>query len=100
MLPTLVETFPSIDWSAQGSYFFSRVVQHGQRRAEEMREAASTVQEAGFEPLMSAAIANKQQWVADQAAQGIFADLERSATWQAYADRLLTGVKSTIKKKI
>ena len=33
VLPTLAETFPSIDWQKQGSYFFSRVVQHGQRRA-------------------------------------------------------------------
>ena len=89
VLPTLVETFPSIDWSQQGAYFFSRVVQHGKRRAEEMREAANTVKEAGFEPFMSAAIANKQQWVADQAAAGVFADLEKSANWQAYADRLL-----------
>ena len=90
VLPTLVETFPSIDWSQQGAYFFSRVVQHGKRRAEEMREAANTVQEAGFEPFMSRAIANKQQWVADQAAAGVFADLEKSASWQAYADRLLS----------
>src|SRR4030095_13206254 len=62
VLPTLQETFPSIDWSRQGAYFFSRVVQHGQRRAEEMREAANTVREAGFAPTMTAAIADKQQW--------------------------------------
>jgi hypothetical protein len=54
MIPTLEETFPSIDWQKQGAYFFSRVVQHGQRRAEEMREAANTVREAGFEPFMAA----------------------------------------------
>ena len=29
VLPTLAETFPSIDWHRQGHYFFSRVVQHG-----------------------------------------------------------------------
>nr|MDQ6882163.1 NAD(P)-binding domain-containing protein [Pseudomonadota bacterium] len=28
VLPTLQETFPSIDWQQQGGYFFSRVVQH------------------------------------------------------------------------
>jgi len=89
VLPTLQETFPSIDWSAQGAYFFSRVVQHGQRRAEEMRESANTVREAGFEPLMAAAIASKQQWVADQAKAGVFAGLQKGADWQAYADRLL-----------
>jgi 3-hydroxyisobutyrate dehydrogenase-like beta-hydroxyacid dehydrogenase len=89
VLPTLVETFPSIDWSAQGAYFFSRVVQHGKRRAEEMREAANTVKEAGFEPFMTTATAAKQQWVADQAAAGVFADLPKDAAWQAYADALL-----------
>ena len=90
VLPTLAETFPSIDWEKQGAYFFSRVVQHGKRRAEEMREAANTVREAGFEPFMAAAIADKQQWVADQAAAGVFEGLEKDALWQAYADRLIS----------
>ncbi|MFN3569175.1 MAG: DUF1932 domain-containing protein [Polaromonas sp.] len=95
VLPTLAETFPSIDWDKQGAYFFSRVVQHGQRRAEEMREAAHTVREAGpgFVPLMASAIADKQQWVADQARAGVFAGVGKDARWQDYADRLLA-VKS------
>lgn len=91
VLPTLAETFPSIDWEKQGAYFFSRVVQHGQRRAEEMREAAHTVREAGpgFDPFMASAIADKQQWVADQARAGVFAGVGKDARWQDYADRLL-----------
>jgi 3-hydroxyisobutyrate dehydrogenase-like beta-hydroxyacid dehydrogenase len=89
MLATLQETFPAIDWQQQGSYFFSRVAQHGQRRSEEMREAANTVREAGFEPGMASAIATKQAWMADQAAQGRFADLPETTNWQVYADRLL-----------
>jgi 3-hydroxyisobutyrate dehydrogenase-like beta-hydroxyacid dehydrogenase len=89
VLPTLQETFPSIDWNQQGAYFFSRVVQHGRRRAEEMREAANTVREAGFEPLLAGATADKQQWVADQAQAGVFRELAPGARWQEYADRLL-----------
>lgn len=89
VLPTLQETFPSIDWAQQGAYFFSRVVQHGQRRAEEMREAAHTVGEAGLPPLMAAAIAARQQSVADLAREGVFAGLPSGAAWQDYADRLL-----------
>jgi 3-hydroxyisobutyrate dehydrogenase-like beta-hydroxyacid dehydrogenase len=89
VLPTLAETFPSIDWQKQGAYFFSRVVQHGKRRAEEMREAAYTVREAGFEPLMTTATAGKQQWVADEAQGGVFAGLAKDARWQDYADRLI-----------
>ena len=90
MLPTLTETFPSIDWEKQGAYFFSRVAQHGKRRAEEMREAANTVREAGFEPWMASAIAEKHDWVAQQSRDGVFDGLPSGATWQQYADCLLS----------
>lgn len=89
MIATLQETFPSIDWQAQGSYFFSRVAQHGLRRAEEVREAANTVREAGFEPFMAAAIAQKHDWMAEQARAGHFAEQVYAPAWQSYADRLL-----------
>lgn len=89
MLATLAETFPSIDWPKQGAYFFSRVAQHGKRRAEEMVEAAHTVRESGFEPFMAAAIAGKQGWMAQQARLGVFKDLPKDAAWQDYADRLI-----------
>jgi 3-hydroxyisobutyrate dehydrogenase-like beta-hydroxyacid dehydrogenase len=95
MIATLQETFPGIDWQRQGSYFFSRVAQHGLRRSEEMREAARTVREAGFEPLMANAIADKHAWMAARAGEGLFDDLDHRAAslspWQAYVDRLLDG---------
>jgi len=47
------------------------------------------VREAGFEPCMTAAIADKQQWVADQARAGVFNGLAMDARWQDYADKLL-----------
>ncbi|UFS56711.1 DUF1932 domain-containing protein [Comamonadaceae bacterium M7527] len=89
VLPTLAETFPGIDWTEQGRYFFSRVAQHGQRRAEEMRESAVTVSEADLEPIMASAIASKQQWMADAKRDGVFAALPKDAPWQAYADALI-----------
>lgn len=89
MLATLQETFPGIDWPAQGAYFYSRVAQHGQRRAEEMREVARTVAEAGFEPMMAPAIADKDDWMAEQQRAGAFAQVGRGAAWQAWADALL-----------
>ena len=94
VLPTLQETFPGMDWTRQGAYFFQRVVQHGKRRAEEMRESALTVREAGFEPLMTAAIAEKQQWVADKARAGVFSRLAKEADWQEYADLLVRDARS------
>jgi hypothetical protein len=93
MIPTLAETFPSIDWEKQGAYFFSRVAQHGKRRAEEMREAANTVREAGFEPWMAGAIAEKHDWVAGQSRDGVFDGIGKDARWQDYADRLLAARK-------
>ena len=97
LLPTLQETFPGIDWNTQGSYFFARVVQHGQRRAEEMRESARTVREAGFQPFMADAIANKQQWMADQVRAGCFSDMSEHAqhAWQDYADHLIAARGNT-----
>ena len=58
-----------------------------------MRESARTVGEAGMEPLMTSAIADKQQWVADLARAGVFADLPQDARWQDYADRVLGSVR-------
>ena len=49
MIASLRETFPGIDWEQQARYFFQRVIEHGRRRAEEMREAAVTVREAGLD---------------------------------------------------
>ncbi|MES2946520.1 MAG: DUF1932 domain-containing protein [Pseudomonadota bacterium] len=89
VLPTLVETFPQIDWSQTGAYFFSRVAQHGKRRAEEMRESAQTVKEAGFPPFMAAAIAQKHDWVADLARKGAFEGVAKGAPWQDWADRVI-----------
>lgn len=89
MIATLQETFPGIDWTRQGEYFFSRVAQHGRRRAEEMREAAQTVREAGFEPFMASAIAGKHDWMAQAAEAGQFSKWGVGRGWQAYADQLL-----------
>ena len=88
VLASLAETFPGLDWEKSGDYFFQRVVAHGRRRAEEMREAAATVREAGLEPLMASAIADRQAWVAALAAAGVFADAPRDAAWRELADRI------------
>lgn len=89
MIATLQETFPGIDWTRQGAYFFSRVAQHGKRRAEEMREVANTVREARFEPFMASAIAEKHDWMAAQARAGHLPGVTATSPWQDYADGLL-----------
>jgi len=90
VLASLAETFPGIDWEKQASYFFERVILHGRRRAEEMRESANTVREAGLEPWSAAGTANRQAWVADLAEEGVFGKApDARAEWRVQADRIL-----------
>ncbi len=94
LIASLVETFPGIDWEKQAAYFFQRVIEHGRRRSEEVREVAQTVREAGLEPWSAAGTAERQAWVADLADAGLFGErgspgFARSADWRTEADRLL-----------
>jgi len=98
VLASLAETFPGIDWEHQAAYFFQRVIQHGRRRAEEMREAAETVREAGLTPWSASATAERQAWIAELVDRGELGDhadpqLGRSADWRVEADRILRGLK-------
>ncbi len=94
VIASLKETFPAIDWEKQGAYFFQRVIEHGRRRSEEVREVAETVREAGLEPWSAAGTAERQAWVADLADKGLFGargsqGFARSADWRIEADRIL-----------
>ncbi|HTT11927.1 MAG TPA: DUF1932 domain-containing protein [Burkholderiaceae bacterium] len=98
VLASLKETFPAIDWEKQGAYFFQRVIEHGRRRSEEMREVAETVREIGLTPWSAHGTAERQAWVADLADEGLFGArgtgaFARSADWRAEADRILARVK-------
>jgi len=98
VLASLKETFPGIDWEKQGAYFFQRVIEHGRRRSEEVREVAETVREAGLTPWSAQGTAERQGWVADLADEGLFgekgtAEFARSADWRAEADRILGAIK-------
>ena len=55
VLASLVETYPGMDWKKEADYLVSRVVQHGRRRAAEMREVARTVEEVGLQALLARA---------------------------------------------
>src|SRR5580692_9839651 len=97
VLASLTETFPSIDWEKQGAYFFQRVIEHGRRRAEEVREVAETVREIGLTPWSAQGTAERQAWVADLADEGLFgpkgtAEFARNPDWRTEADRILAGI--------
>lgn len=49
---SLSDLFPGSEWSTLSHQMISRSLKHGYRRAEEMREVAQTVLEAGIEPDM------------------------------------------------
>jgi 3-hydroxyisobutyrate dehydrogenase-like beta-hydroxyacid dehydrogenase len=98
VLASLAETFPAIDWEKQGAYFFQRVIEHGRRRSEEVREVAETVREAGLTPWSAQGTADRQAWVADLADQGLFGTkgtpaFARSPDWRTEADRILATLK-------
>ena len=98
LLASLTETFPSINWEQQGGYFFQRVIEHGRRRSEEVREVAVTVRDIGLSAWSADGTALRQAWVADLADAGLFgnkgeAGFARSADWRVEADRILAQAK-------
>jgi 3-hydroxyisobutyrate dehydrogenase-like beta-hydroxyacid dehydrogenase len=100
MITSLRETFPGIDWEQQAAYFFQRVIAHGRRRAEEMREAAVTVREAGLEPYSAAGTAERQDWMADLTDAGVFGKRRRkssagTADWRIAADLVLEHLRTS-----
>jgi 3-hydroxyisobutyrate dehydrogenase-like beta-hydroxyacid dehydrogenase len=64
VIDSLGNLLPADDWAKLAHYLISRSVDHGTRRAEEMREAAATVAGTGIEPVMSLAAARRQDWAA------------------------------------
>jgi 3-hydroxyisobutyrate dehydrogenase-like beta-hydroxyacid dehydrogenase len=104
VLASLKETFPGIDWEKQGAYFFQRVIEHGRRRSEEVREVAETVREAGLTPWSAQGTAERQAWIADLADEGLFGEkgsktFARSPDWRTEADRILAGIAANNGKR-
>ena len=99
VIASLHETFPGIDWEKQASYFFQRVIEHGRRRSEELREVAVTVREAGLVPHSASGTADRQAGIADLADAGRFGTkgspgFARSPDWRQEADRILNENKT------
>ncbi len=89
VLDSLSDLLPHPDWRRQAAYMISRSLVHGRRRAEEMREVAVTVAEAGVEPLMSRSIAERQDWAS---VQGVHMD---PGAWEALdIGRMLDAIRT------
>ena len=85
VLASLSDLLPGVEWRKLAHYMISRSLIHGVRRAEEMREVAQTVQNAGFEPHMSAACAQRQDWAAQ------FEEAAEAESLEAMLDRIIAG---------
>jgi Domain of unknown function (DUF1932) len=66
VLDSLGALLPVGDWRSLSRYMIGRSLQHGRRRAAEMREVAIAVREAGLDPWMSSACAERQDWAAQR----------------------------------
>jgi len=76
VLDSLQSLFPLDDWRGTARYMISRALIHGRRRAEEMREAARTVSEAGLLPRMTSACAEWEEWASRHPAAATHQDID------------------------
>ncbi|CAN5667248.1 DUF1932 domain-containing protein [soil metagenome] len=90
VLASLEETFPGMGWTKQlPHYLISRVAEHGERRAAEMREVTQTLRDAGVPPYMSAASAQVQDAVPKAMREHAIAyDASVPFEWQVLVDQL------------
>ncbi len=65
VLDSLDQTYPGFNFREKANYMLERVIVHGVRRAEEMREVALTVEQLGLDNHMSKAIVEWQQTVGE-----------------------------------
>jgi hypothetical protein len=72
--------------AAAGRLPDARAVRHGRRRAAEIREVAHAVEDAGMQPLMAAATAQRHDWPADQVDAATLASDEQD--WRRVADAI------------
>jgi 3-hydroxyisobutyrate dehydrogenase-like beta-hydroxyacid dehydrogenase len=89
VLASLTETYPQFDWEKLGDYLFSRVIQHGKRRAEEMRASAAMIDATVVGGTMAAAIAVRQDSIARLLAGGRFANPSELHAWRDRADEIV-----------
>jgi 3-hydroxyisobutyrate dehydrogenase-like beta-hydroxyacid dehydrogenase len=58
---SLKNNYPSLDWSKIAEYNLERMASHGERRAAEMEESATTLRELGLDPLMVDSTVKRQR---------------------------------------
>jgi 3-hydroxyisobutyrate dehydrogenase-like beta-hydroxyacid dehydrogenase len=93
IIASLEETFSQMDWEKLAGYLIGRVVQHGRRRAAEMREVADTERAIGLDPVMASATAIRQDWLADEVVAEPALKGLSDEQWREVLDRLIARMK-------
>lgn len=95
VLASLKVSYPGLKWEDFAGYKIGRLLEHGRRRAAEMREAADTVRETGLAPLITSATADRIEWVADAVEHKLELKTTPDAEWRASLDDLIriTGLR-------
>lgn len=65
VLESMNGALPTEDWPALAAYLLERTSTHGERRAEELRQVARTLETVGIAPLLAEAGAERLQWYVD-----------------------------------
>jgi 3-hydroxyisobutyrate dehydrogenase-like beta-hydroxyacid dehydrogenase len=89
VLHSLKVSYPGLNWEEFAGYKIGRLLEHGRRRAAEMREAADTVRETGLAPLVTTATADRIDWVADAVEHKPELKTIDDAKWRSSLDDLI-----------
>lgn len=89
VLASLQASDPQADWRQRAGYNIERMMQHGQRRAAEMREAAATIAGLGLPPVLATATVDWQQRIGDLYLRDRQGDLTARLKWIEEASCLL-----------
>ncbi|PCI88931.1 MAG: 3-hydroxyisobutyrate dehydrogenase [Hyphomicrobiales bacterium] len=76
ILTSLEKSFPEFGWHERSGYMLERMMQHGVRRAAEMREVALTVEQLGLNNSMAKATVEWQQLIGDMKLQAASEEFE------------------------
>ena len=79
ILISLEKSFPEFGWHKRAGYMLERMMQHGVRRAAEMREVALTVEQLGLNNSMAKATVEWQQLIGDMKLQAASEEFETLA---------------------
>ena len=92
VLESLSSTYPGMGWEHHlPDYLISRVAEHGQRRAAELREVAQALHDVGVEPTMALAAAQRQEQLVCEMAEGNLGfEALKPFSWRSLADAVVS----------